>query len=149
MRDTLSLFRDFLKAKTKETEDTFTFSRCSKDLVFQFLNFIKNERKNKVSTQNIRLTELKCYLKYASEENIALQSIYLKIKAIQPFRTRESPKEILSPEECYCIFSKTPKTKKGLRDKTFMILLYASAGRLSEIINLKSSDVYMVPGIAL
>jgi site-specific recombinase XerD len=145
MRDTLSLFRDFLRAKTKETEETFTFSMCTRDLVFQFLCFLKNERNNGVSTQNIRLTELKCYLKYASEENISLQSIYLEIKTIPPSRTREIPKEILSPEECYCIFNKTPKTKKGLRDKTFMILLYASACRLSEIINLKISDIYMVP----
>lgn len=145
MRDTLSLFRDFLRKATDKNEETFTFEMCDRNCVFKFLSFLDTERNNKPATRNIRLTELKSYLKYASEEDISLQSIYLEIATIPQTKTRESYKKVLTPEECLCIFKQPPNTLKGLRDRTFMILLYATACRLSEITNLKISDIHISP----
>lgn len=144
MKDTLSIFRDFLREKKKYNETTFTFSMCDRDIIYEFLEYLKTTRHNKSSTLKTRLAELKSYIKYASEEDLAIQSTYLLIQSIKISKPTKEIKEILSPEECYCIFQQPPNTKRGTRDRTFLILLYESACRLSEILNLKISDLHLV-----
>jgi len=146
MSDTLSIFKDFITKEKNESVTHFTFSECDTKFVRDFLEYLRINRNNKPTTRNTRLAELKTYLKYASEENIQFLSVYLEIKAIKQVKAKKEVRQVLTPEECNCIFNQPLNDKKGTRDRTFMILLYETACRLSEIINLMIPDIHIQKG---
>jgi len=145
LRDTLSIFRRYINEKLNMKIDNFTFEMCNRDCIFGFLDYLK-EKKNSPSTINHRLAGIKTYLHYASDVNVALESVSLEVKRVYPLKERKREKEILSVDDCSCIFSQPAHTKIGLRDRTFMILLYETACRVSELLNLKVEQLHHLEG---
>lgn len=72
-----------------------------------------------------------------------------------PFNEIETPKyrpsipEVLSQEEMLKLIKLTEGEKKSLRDRTMLELMYATGLRVSELINLKKSDVNLEGGFLI
>ncbi|CAM3130605.1 tyrosine-type recombinase/integrase [Sporolactobacillus spathodeae] len=99
--------------------------------------WLKTAKKNSASTLNLRLSAIKSFLKYCSEENIELTSYYLDISSIHAFKTsKDSCIEFLSQEQLKLLFS-IPDTSTRIerRNCFFMILMYETGGRLQEILD--------------
>ena len=139
-RDSLSLFRLFLKDEKHKSIAKFKFSDCTKDCIYSFREFLQ-QRGNKSSTVNVRVTAVRTYLNYAADRDISVQSVALAISQIKPLKKIQKEKETLSEEALSAILSTPPQTKMGLRDKAILVTIYDTAVRLSELLRIKLGDM--------
>ncbi len=72
---------------------------------------------------------------------MTLQSIALEVSRVPQCKNPATEKYVLSEDALNTIFSQPAGTRMGLRDRTMMILLYDSAARLAEILNLGVNDI--------
>lgn len=141
-RDTLTVFRRFLLEEKTASIRSFTFHEFTPALVQDFILYLK-VKGNSASTCNRRLTSLRSYLWFASDRDIALQSVALRIAKIPLCKEERREKEILSQDAMSCILRQPANTKMGLRDRAAMVLLYDSAIRLDELLSLTVQDVIL------
>ena len=141
-RDALSVFRSFLLEKMNISIGRFTFRECTPALIQDFILHLK-DCGNSAATCNRRLCSLRTYLWFASDRDIALQSIALRIGKIPLCKEERREKAVLSLDAMASVLGQTANTKMGLRDKVMMILLYDSAIRLDELLSMKIQDAVL------
>ena len=141
-RDTLTVFRRFLLEEKKISIQRFAFLECTPALMQDFIIHLKTIG-NSASTCNRRLSSIRAYLWFASDRDIALQSVALRIAKIPSCKEEKREKEILSPDAMSCLLRQPANTKMGLRDRVIMILLYDSAIRLDELLSLRVQDLVL------
>jgi len=139
-RDSLTLFRRYLKEGRRISISKFMFSDCTKDLLFDFRNYLEKSG-SEPSTINVRMTAIRGYLYYAADKDVAIQSVALTAASIPPRKKIQREKETLSEEALAAIIAAPPLTKMGMRDRAIIITLYDSAMRLDELLSVKLSDI--------
>ncbi len=139
-RDALTLFRRYVLGKLNISMAKFTFAQCTRNLIFGFLEYLKAQGR-KPGTCNQRLAALKSYLWFAADKDVTLQSIALEVSRVPQLKNPSTEKYVLSEDALNSIFVQPATTRMGLRDRTMMILLYDSAARLAEILNLGVKDI--------
>lgn len=139
-RDALSLFRRYVLNKLNISIAKFTFAQCTRNCIFGYLEYLEAQG-NKPGTRNQRLAALKSCLWFAADKDVTLQSIALEISRIPHIKNPQSDKYVLSENAMKAIFNQPSNTRMGLRDRTIMILLYDSAVRLAEILNIQVTDI--------
>ena len=139
-RDALTLFRRYVLGELNISMTKFTFAQCTRNLIFGFLEYLKAQGR-KPGTRNQRLAVLKSYLWFATDKDVTLQSIALEVSRVPQCKNPATEKYVLSEDALNAIFSQPAGTRMGLRDRTMMILLYDSAARLAEILNLGVNDI--------
>ncbi len=72
---------------------------------------------------------------------MTLQSIALEVSRVPQCKNPSTEKYVLSEDALNAIFSQPAGMRMGLRDRTMIILLYDSAARLAEILNLGVNDI--------
>jgi len=144
-RDTLSVFRRFLLDEKRSPIKQFLFQEVTPALIQDFILYLK-DKGNSASTCNRRLTSLRSYLWFASDRDIALQSVALRIAKIPLCKEGQKEKKVLSQDAFASILQQPTNSKMGLRDRAIMILLYDSAIRLDELLSLAVRDVVLARG---
>ena len=139
-RDALSLFRKFVHEILGFSIASFEFSQCTRECVFEFMDWLKSKG-SKPGSRNQRLAAIKSYLWFASDKDVSLQSIALEVKRVPQCKDPKTDKIALTTEELAALFAQPKNNKMGIRDRTIMILLYDSAARLAEILNLQLTDI--------
>ena len=139
-RDALTLFRRYILSELNISMTKFTFAQCTRNLILEFLEYLKAQG-NKPGTRNQRLAVLKSYLRFVADKDVTLQSIVLEVSRVPQCKNPATEKYVLSEDALNAIFSRPAVTRMGLRDRTMMILLYDSAARLAEILNLGVNDI--------
>ncbi len=141
-RDNLTIFRKFiLEVKHKKIKQ-FYMEDCSKELILEYVEFLRKENRSN-STINHHVTAIKGYLYYVSDINVEYQGLALSVSHIPTFRQPKVERECLDDTTLKLIFEAPKKNKIGIRNITIMVLLYETAMRVSEIINLKTSDLFL------
>lgn len=127
--------------------NNITFENITRDLIIDFLNHIE-ENGNSIRTRNQRLAGIKSFYRYClcyeiqNIDNInQILTISFKkyVKPIQDYLTEEELEKIFA--------SIDTNTKIGKRDLLILVLLYDTAARSSEMINLKIEDINLEAGI--
>ncbi len=141
-RESLNILLDFVIEKKEILLEDITFSLLDYQMITEFLDWLEKERNCCISTRNHRLSCIRSFFKYAGNMDPVLiahrndlQKIPLKkdIKSkVIEFMTEKALKSVLAQPDT--------KTKKGIRDLFFMILMYDTAGRNREILDLKVND---------
>ena len=139
-RDALTLFRRYVLDELNISIAKFTFDKCTRNCIFGFLEYLK-AKGSKPGTRNQRLAALKSYLWFAADKDVTLQSIALEVSRVPQCKNPATEKYVLSEDALNAIFSQPASTRMGLRDRTIMILLYDSAVRLAELLNLRVNDI--------
>jgi len=139
-KDSLTIFRRYLRDECHTSIATFKFKDCNQKCIQNFIIYLKNNG-NSPGTCNQRLSAIKSYLWFTSDRNITVQSVALSISRIPQCKTPKKEKEILTEESITTILQQPQKTKMGLRDRVIMILLYDSAVRLDELLCLTLKDL--------
>lgn len=139
-RDSLTVFKDYLRDNTGHSISTFRFSDCTKDCIYEFRNYLL-EKGIQPSSVNVRVAAIRQYLLYAADMDISIQSIALAVGQISPCKTIKKEKPILSEEALAAMLSAPPNTRFGVRDRTILIILYDTAVRVSELINIRLCDI--------
>ena len=139
-KDSLTIFRRYLRDECHTSIATFKFKDCDQKCIQNFIIYLKNNG-NSPGTCNQRLSAIKSYLWFTSDRNITVQSVALSISRIPQCKVPKKEKEILTEASITTILQQPKKTKMGLRDRVIMILLYDSAVRLDELLCLTLKDL--------
>ncbi|MBM6881380.1 tyrosine-type recombinase/integrase [[Clostridium] spiroforme] len=141
-RDALTVFRKFLLEVKGIKIMKFMMTDCSKELLLDYMEYMKNQGK-KNTTINHHITVIKNYLWYVSDVDITYQSLAISVSHIPALRIPVKNQEILSNQALQALFSIPKANKKGMRNRTIMILLYETAVRVGELLDLKVSDLFL------
>lgn len=142
-KDSLDQYRLYLREQKGIPFDKVGFDCFSKDNVYDFCIWLRDEKSRSVSTVNLRLSAIKSFLCYCSEEDSALSEIYLKVKSIHRFKGKSDPKlEYLDAGQLKSVFAVPDvRTKNGRRNQYFMIHAYETGGRVEELVSMTLGDI--------
>jgi len=149
--DALTLFRLFAGTKGKSIDD-FYFSDITEDFMLEFRIWLAAERNEKPQSVNHRFMLVRNYISYCGRDNLVVASLWLKLKEIPGLRCSIPDEEALTEEQVTLLLQQPVDTRKGIRNRTFMIMLYETAARVSELINLRMENIFFdteVPHVIL
>ena len=142
-KDSLEQYRLYLRNVKNIPFDKVGFHCFSKENIYEFCIWLRDDQKKAVATVNLRLSAIMSFLRYCSEEDPALSGIYIKAKSIHRFKGKADPKlEYLKPEQLQAAFACPDTTTRiGRRDQYFMIHAYETGGRIEELVDMKLGDI--------
>jgi site-specific recombinase XerD len=118
------------------------FSDCTRHAVLGYLDWLSAERGCSTTSINQRLMILRSFFKYAGEIDCAYTAFGLDVASVPARKARGRVVEFLS-EQALKVLLAQPDTRKRIehRNQFFMILMYDTAARCGEILNLKLRDL--------
>ena len=142
-KNSLKQFRLFLRDVKGVSFHKITFDSFSRNNIYDFCEWLFDEKNCSVATVNNRLSALLSFLKYCSAEDISLTSVYLEAKKIKRYKKiKPNVIKYLSEEQLKKAFAAPDTaTKKGRRNQYLMIHAYETGGRVGELMNLKLKDI--------
>ena len=139
----LNIFRNYMTREKGIRLALLSFSMITRESILTYLQWLMETQGCCAATRNQRLACLKTFLKFVADKDISLSPVYLAIDKI-PMIQCSKPRISWISENALTEILKQPKnTKLGKRDRFFMILLYDTGARLSEILNLRLKDIDM------
>ena len=144
--DTFKLFLMFMKDNKNINPESIELDDLTRDNIHDFLNWLEDVRKVKITSRNVRLAAIHSFIRYLQGEDPTLIFEYQKILSIK--KKKASSKEVmwLTKEQLLKILeSPDSKSREGLRDKTLLTVLYDAGLRADELINLKLSNIIFLP----
>ena len=141
-KQSINQYFDFICEKMNKS----IFDICTSDFtagnLIDFMMWMKTKRKNSSSTINVRMINIRQFCKYLMKMNLISFGDYAEMQEISMEKNEETkPVEYLTIEQMNMVL-KQPDTssKLGIRDKFFIELIYDSACRDQEILDLKMKD---------
>lgn len=118
------------------------FKVLTKDNIKDFLNYIENNKKCSINTRNQRLAAIKSFFQYVSIENIEYLNETQDVLNIKMKKTIKKEMDYFSLKELEEFYNNIKtNTRKERRNYVLLVLLYDSAARLEELLNVKVMDV--------
>lgn len=144
-RDALTIFRRYVTDEKHISIKKFRFEDCTHDFLLDYLAYLNNDYAAR--TCNNRLASVRSYLWYVADTDISFQSIALTASKVPYLRVAKRIRETIDSDDLAALLSAPPNTKIGLRDRAIMILLYDSAIRVSELLELKIRSINAMSSI--
>lgn len=144
-RDTFKLFLTYCEGFRGLRPERLTMAKLTKELVLGFLDWIETERHCSINTRNHRLAVIHSFCRYTQKE--FPENLYetQKIMAISNKKSEKPLISYLTGDEMWIILSQPDSsTKGGFRDLVLLSVLYDTAARVDELINLKVKDVRLM-----
>jgi len=134
----LKAFRTYVNNVAGIPTNKFQFKDCTYDFMLDYRNYLHDERHLTERTANNRLAIVKSYINYASARDVSLQQYAFVISQVPLYTEPKIQQPIIEDIDALAaLLSMPPNTKKGLRDKVIMSILYDGATRLEEVLSLK------------
>lgn len=141
-KDTFRLLLKYLMNEKEIKIKDIDFKVLNKNNIKVFLNYIEDQKKCSVNTRNQRLAAIKSFFQFVGIENIEYLNEVQDILNIRMKKTIKKENSYLTTNELEEMYNNMPKeTKKERRNYVLLVLLYDSAARLSEILNVKVGDL--------
>lgn len=121
-----------------------SFTHLKKDLVVGFLDWLQNDRGCGEATRNQRLAAISSFIKYAEYMNPGHLFDCHDILSIPSKRTESKVFNYLNIDGMKLLLQQPDTQKpKGLRDLVLLSLMYESAARVQEIIDLTPASLFI------
>ena len=142
-KQALETFIEFLEG-SGFARDTITIGVFTPSCVENFMVWMAKERNCKPRTCNLRLSAIKTFLRYCARHTIANESISRDVLELPMKKVRKEKIEYMSNEAVAAIIS-APDNRRttGRRNKAMLSLLYDSAARVQELIDIEVGDLYL------
>lgn len=142
-RETLNLYLVFLCTHKHLYLKDLSFSDITEESINAFLKWLEKSRYCGLSTQNHHLSVIRAFLKYVGMKQPVYNDYYLSSGQVA---RRKAEKKLtvnhFNEEALNAILSQPDsKNRKDHRDLFFMILLYDTGARDSEVLNLMPKDI--------
>jgi site-specific recombinase XerD len=142
-KDALKLYIMFLESENI-TPSSLTKACFERPAIEKWLRWLQEARNCSPSTCNVRLASLRVFLNYVSSRDISLIHLSQDAKSIKKLKDPKTKVSGLTREAVTAILATPDQTSEtGKRDLAFMILLYATAARLDEILSLKIRQIHV------
>lgn len=142
-RIALELLLDFVKMQKKIPLQDVTFEMLTGEIVTAFLDWLEAGRGCGISTRNNRLAAIRAFIKYAADRDIASIAALNELKNVAVKKPNKAEAiEYMSMEAISAIVEQTNiSTPRGLRDRAFLILMYDTGARVSEMVGITMCDL--------
>ncbi len=141
--DALSLFRTYTSEEKGIAFDDLYMSVITVDFMLDFRVWLIEARNELPQSANHRFGLVRSYIKFCSSQEVSLLGMYLKLSDIPPFRYDKPIEEAMTEEAVKAILRQPNNTRKGIRNLTFMVVLYETAVRVSELTNLRIENLFL------
>jgi site-specific recombinase XerD len=142
-RRTFRLLLGFLSRRQRVPVDEITFAVFTPESILAFLDHLERERGNTARTRNARLAAIRSFARYALGE--CSPDFLLLAQRIRAIPSKRTDKPLLGfmtrPQITAVLKAIDGTTRSGRRDQLFFTLLYNTGARVSEIIQLRVSDI--------
>jgi len=135
-------FLDFTKEQRNIGLSAVTFKMLDKNMLLKFLDNLESNGSG-IPTRNLRLTCIRAFFTYAAQVDPTTVIYKADIFKVPVKKSLESNIiKYMNEKAIISLLSQPdPLTKKGLRDRFILTLLYDSAIRLQELIDLRVCDI--------
>lgn len=124
--------------------NSFLFKDCTYDFLLDYRNHLHDVRHLAERTANNRVAIIKSYVNYASARDVSLQQYAFAISQVPLYTEPKMQQPIIEDVDALATLLSMPSnTKKGLRNKVIMSVLYDGATRLEELLSLKVGNLYL------
>ena len=143
-RRVLTLFVNYLHEVRNISMSDIDFPLIDRNTVVDFLEWLQNERKCSSTTRNHHLMVLRSFFRYAGKVDCSYESISLLVSEVPAKHEPGKLVDYLSESALEALLKQPDTSKaKGVRDLFFMILMYDTAARCSELRNLRIKDIHL------
>lgn len=143
-RDSLNSYIDYLVQKKNLNRKAISFLDCSRENINDYFDWMLNERKLAEKTCNLRLTAIHSMLEYASNEYSELMAVYLSACSVKGVKVASRPIVFFERKQMQALLTAPDISKKTeRRNQMMLILLYDTAVRVSELLELKKGSLHM------
>lgn len=141
-RGTLSSLLDYAAEQAGVSLSQVSFALITYEVLSGFLDGVE-KRGASVTTRNQRLQAVRSFYNYASMIDPALMIYRNEIYKVPAKKKAENEViDFLSEEETKILLEQPdPTTEKGLRDLFILVLLYDSAARVQELVDIRICDL--------
>lgn len=144
--DTFRLLFLFYKEEKGIGIDELDVNDFKKSSIAEFYDWLEKKRGNSISTRNSRRAVIKDFATFMAQEMPDVANECLKIAGIPLKRADKKVISYLSGEGIKLLLSKIDTSRTdGQRDKVMLLFMFATGVRVSELINIRVSDVEFSP----
>lgn len=141
--DSIILFFRYCEEFKGIKTDRICFNNLSKQLILDYCERIELNGCS-TATRNQRLTAIHALFRYIQSESPEHAALCRDVLAIRMKKAKQEPPKYLSTEAVKLMLLKPDMgLPEGIRDLALMSLLYDSAIRVQELIDLRISDVFL------
>lgn len=149
-RHTFRMLFMFARDRIGKAPSALAFEELTAELVVAFLEHAESERGNSVRTRNARLAAIHSFFQYAAYEHPEHAPQILRVLAIPHKRRDRALVTFLLPSELDAILNAPDEGSwVGRRDRALLTLAAQIGLRVSELTNLRRSDLHLGPGAYL
>jgi integrase/recombinase XerD len=143
-RDCLVLLLRFVACDRKRTVADLDLTDIDPQTILAFLSYLERERKNGVTTRNVRLSAIHAFFRYVGTRHPDQLDLVQRMLGIPFKRARQRVVEYLEYEEIESVLSAIDqKTPDGRRDYALLATMFNTAGRVQEIVDLQARDLQL------
>lgn len=143
-RTALNQLLDFMVEKMNLPLKDISFEIFTRDILMAFLDYLTDDRQASAATRNQRLACIRGFIRYASARNPELISLMIDLSTIPMQKdSTNTGVEYLSEKAMQTLLLQPDTSKpKGIRDQFFMVLMYDTAARIQEMIDVRICDIH-------
>jgi len=141
-RAALNLLVEYLRVERKLSVTQIDFSVFNRELILGFLEWLEAYRHCSVSSRNQRLMVLRSFFEYAGIIDCTQAALQLEVEKV-PAKVEQGRIVEYLTEDALAALLKQPDIHqiKGVRDQFFMTLMYDTAARCGELLDMKVRDL--------
>lgn len=142
-KQSLTCYIHYLETEWNVERGIISFDHFSRKQVKAYLVWMNEVQHLATKTCNLRLTALKAFMEYSADEDITLVANYNEVCSVRGMKEHKKP-ILYMTHEAIAALLKAPKTdtKKGRRNRMLFILLYDTAARAQELVNITLHDLH-------
>ena len=127
------------------TRDTMSLEMLTPACVEGFIVWMSKDQNYKSRTCNLRLSAIKTFLRYCGRHAITNEAISRDVLALPMKKIQKEKIEYMSSESVAAIMN-APDSGKilGRRNKAMLALLYDSAARVQELVDIEVGDLHLL-----
>jgi integrase/recombinase XerD len=143
-KQSISFYIDYLETQIGVERQDISFDHLNRKHVKNYLVWMNEKQNLAAKTCNLRLTALKSFMEYCADEDITLVAIYNDVRSVRGLKEHKKTVLYMTNEAIEALL-KTPKTdtKKGRRNRMIFILLYDTAARAQELVDITLRDLHI------
>lgn len=148
-KQSLKVFLQFLESEQGLINDKVTFDVFTRDNIKNYIAWL-SKKECTAKTINLRLTAIRSFLKYCSQEDFELRGIYSDVCSIKRVKEEKRLIVYLQPAATAAILSAFDTvTAKHRRNRMMLIMLYDTGARVQELADLNISSLHLREKIPL
>jgi integrase/recombinase XerD len=143
-RDTLVLLLRFVSKFQNLDIVSLDLEDITPKVVLAFLNYLEQERHNKVSSRNVRLAAIHAFFRYVAVHAPERIELAQRILGVPFKRTGTRPIDYLEYDEICAVLNSVDRSSAGgRRDYSLLALMFNTGARVQEVVDLNVSDLQL------